>query len=141
MVAADADAERRLDDALDLLVEELAGARVEAVGLAQALALGEPADLDARRQSRDDDEPPRLHEPDGRRAVRGLEHAPQDVGRDLVGAEAPDVAALGDDAVHGGARVVAVAPAPRIGRPLGGAGGVEAGRRRRSHEVIGHGAA
>ena len=32
--------------ALDLLVEELAGALVEAVGLAQALALGQPADLD-----------------------------------------------------------------------------------------------
>ena len=50
VVAADDDAERGLDDALDLLVEELAGALVEAVGLAQALALGQPADLDARRR-------------------------------------------------------------------------------------------
>ncbi|HEY1540115.1 MAG TPA: hypothetical protein VGF63_12010, partial [Solirubrobacteraceae bacterium] len=66
MIAADADAQRRLDDALDLLVEELARALVEAIGLAQALALGEPADLDPGRERRHDDQPPRLHEPDGR---------------------------------------------------------------------------
>ena len=56
MVAADADAERRLDDALDLLVEELARAVVEAIGLAEALALGEPAHRDRAFQARDDDE-------------------------------------------------------------------------------------
>ena len=136
MVAADTDPERGLDDTLDLLVEEVASTVVEAVGLAQALALGEPADLDPGLQRGHDDQPPRLHEPDGRRAVGGLEHAPQDVGRDVVGAEAADVAAVGDDAMHRRARVVVVAPALRVRRALGGARGVEARGRRRADEAI-----
>src|SRR5207302_4993809 len=69
---------RSSDLPLHLLVEELAGALVEAVGLAQALALGEAADCHAPAQLAHDDDPPRLHEPDGGSAVGGLEHALQD---------------------------------------------------------------
>ena len=47
--AADADPERRLDDALDLLVQEARAPLVEAVGLAQPLALGQRAHARARR--------------------------------------------------------------------------------------------
>src|SRR3954447_23180486 len=101
----------------------VAGAGVEAVGLAQPLALGQPADLHARGDLADDDQPPRLHQPDRRRPVRGAEDPLQRVGRDLVGAEAADVAALADHPVDGGAGVLGVAPAARIGRALGGAGG------------------
>src|SRR5206468_11925434 len=68
-VAAHAHAERRLDDALDLLVEELPRALGEAVRLAQALAPGEAADRHARPEVANDDEAPRLHQPDRRRAV------------------------------------------------------------------------
>ncbi len=131
VVAADADAERRLDDPLDLLVEELARALVEVLRLAQALARGDVADRDARPGAADDDEPPRLHEPDRRRAVRRREHALEHVLGHRVGAEAADVAALGDDAVHGVQRVVVVAPAARVGGALRRARGiVPRGRRR-----------
>jgi hypothetical protein len=137
VVAAEADAERRLHDALDLLIEEVAGALVEAIGLAQALALGEPADLDARVERLDDDHPPRLHETDGRRAVSGLEQQAQGRLRNRVGAEAPDVAPLGDHAVHGRGRGGVVAPAAWIGGALAGARGIEARRSGRSRLAIG----
>src|SRR5205823_12247276 len=93
-VAAHAHAERRLDDALDLLVEELARALGEAVRLAQPLAPPEAADRHARAELADDDKPPRLHQPDRRRAVRRLEHALEHLPRHLAGPEAADVAPL-----------------------------------------------
>ena len=136
VVATDDDAERRLDDALDLLVEEVAGALVESVRLPQPLALGHPPDLDARVLALDDDQPPRLHQPDRRGAVGGREDPLEHVGRHRIGAEAADVAPLGDHAVDGGALVVGVAPAGRLGRALRGARAIEARRRRRADKAI-----
>ncbi len=125
VVAADADAERRLDDPFDLLVEEVAGALVEAGGLSQALALGEVTYLDPRFQCFDDDDPPRLHEADGRCAMCGLEKALQDRLGNGIGAEAPDVAPLGDDTVHRFGIRGGEAPTARIGGALSGARRVE----------------
>ena len=68
--------------------------------------------------------------------MRRLEYAPEHVLGHTIWAEAPDVAALGDDAVHRLELVLREAPAARIGRALGRAGGVEARRRRRSTEAI-----
>ena len=50
-----------------------------------------------------DDQPPRLHQPDRRRAVRGPEDALEHVVRDGVRPEAADVPPLGDRAVDRGA--------------------------------------
>ena len=136
MVAADADAERRLDDSLDLLVEEVRGALGEVFALAQALALGEAADLDPGLDLADDDQPPGLHQADRRGLVGGPEDAIEDVGGNLVGAEAADVAALGDDPVDGLTLLGGVAPTTRIGRSLGRSRGVEALGSWRSAEAI-----
>ena len=99
VVAADADAERRLDDPFDLLIEEVPGSLVELLGLPQALALGERADLAACLNVTDDDQAPRLHQPDRGRLVRRLEHPAEHLLFDLVGSEAADVASLSDHVV------------------------------------------
>ena len=69
--------------------------------------------------------------------VGGGEHPPEHPLGHRVGAEAADVAALGEHAVDGGAGVVVVAPAARVGGALGGARGVEARRGRRPREAVG----
>ena len=135
VVTADADAQRRLDYSLDLLVEKRARPLVEASGLAQALARRHVADRDARRRLPDDDEPPGLHEPDRRRAVGGGEDAVEHVAGHRIGPEAADVAALGDDAVDRLEVVVAVAPAARIGGALRRAGRIVSRGRRRPDQA------
>ena len=129
MVAAHAHPERRLHHALDLLVEELAGALVEPARLAQALALSEASHRDPGVDVADHDQPPRLHQPDRRRAVRRRQHAFEHVVVNRVRTEAPHIAALGDHAVHDLPLGLVVAPAARVGRALGGARGIEARRR------------
>ena len=136
VVTAHDETQWRFDDPLDLLVEELTGALVEAIRLPQPLALDQPANLDARRGIAQHDQPPRLHEPDRRRTMRCLEDPLQDVGGDLVRSEAPDVATLRDRAIDRRSHVVGIAPAHRVGRPLGGPGVVESRRGRRADESV-----
>ena len=81
------------------------------------------------------DQPPRLHEPDGRRLMRCLEDPLENVGGHLVRPEASDVAPLGDRAIDRGAHVVGIAPAHRVGGTLGCPGVVESRRRRRDGRV------
>ena len=66
----------------------------------------------------------------------GGEDAGEDVVVDGVGAKAPHVAALGDHAVDGLPLGLAVAPAAGVGRALGGARAIEAGRRGRPREAL-----
>ena len=136
VVAADDDPERRLDHPLDFLVEELPGALVEAIGLAQTLTLGEPADLRPGAGRAHDDQAPRLHKPDRRRAVGRLEDATQHVGGHLVGPEAADVAPLGNDTVHGGPRLVRITPTSRVRGAFRRAGRIESRRCGRTDESI-----
>src|SRR5205823_6376664 len=71
-VAADADADWRLADAFDLQVEELAGTRVEVVGLHEPLALSQRLHRRLGSFVADDDEAPGLHQPDRRGTVCGF---------------------------------------------------------------------
>jgi hypothetical protein len=121
VVAADADSQRCLDDPLDLLVQELPGAVLEAIGLAQALPLGEAADRAAGGRLTHHDEAPGLHQPHRRGAVGGAEDPLEHLIRYLLGAVAAHVAALGDHPVDGIARLGGKAPPLRVAGPVLGA--------------------
>jgi hypothetical protein len=99
VIAADAHSERGFEHPFDLLVQELPGSLIELLGLPQALALGERADLAACLNVTDDDQAPRLHQPDRGRLVGRLEHPAEHLLFDVVGSEAADVASLGDHVV------------------------------------------
>ena len=94
------------EDALDLEREELVAARPQRLGGAQPLLVDERVDARAQRGVGDPDEPPRLHQPDARCGVCGLQQPRQHVlGHLGVGHESAHVAAFGDHPVDG-----AVAP-------------------------------
>ena len=135
-VATDADAERRFADPLELEVEVLPRPLVEVLGLNEAFARGERLHRRLGLFVLDDDETPRLHQADRRRAVRGREQATQQGRRERIRAEAADVATFADcppDARAGG---FVKAPAGRILAALAGARIVELERQHRPLETL-----
>jgi hypothetical protein len=72
-VAADADADRSFADALDLEVQVLARPLVEVLRLDQPLPRSDRLHRGLGPGAPDDNESPRLHEPDRGRAVRRLQ--------------------------------------------------------------------
>ncbi len=137
-VAADADAERRLADPLDLEVEVLARTLVEVPRLGQPLARGERLHRGLRAFVADHDEPPGLHQSDRRRLVGGLQHSRQHLRRDRLRAEAPDVAALADRPPHPVALALLEPAGPGVLPALARARVVEPGRQRRPLEPRAH---
>ena len=89
-----------LQDALDLQREELVAARPQRFGGAQPFLVDDGVDVPPQRGIGDPDEPPRLHQPDARRGVCGLQQPAQHLlGYRGAGDEAAHIAAFGDHPV------------------------------------------
>ncbi len=137
-VAAHDQAERRLPDAFQVEVEQVAG-RVgcHGAGLRQAGPVGHDCRPGPGGGGAHQHEPPRLRMADGGGGVGRGQHPGQDVLVDRIGPEAPDVAAGGQDPVQhlalvgrkgptrgvGRARVAALDGSPMVGTGRGQAGG------------------
>ena len=99
-------------------------------------ALGEVADREPGPDVPDHDQPPGLHQPDGRGVVRRQQQAVEHLVGGRVRTETPDVPPLGDHPVHHLALLRGVPPSERISGALARARRVEARRRRWSREAL-----
>lgn len=91
-----------IENPLHLECEELVTARRQRECGLPALVLDEAADVSSQCVFGDADEPPRLHQPDARRCVRGLKQLGQHVlGNHLSWDEPAHVTTLRDGPVHG----------------------------------------